>query len=148
MRGCVKKLVIAISLMLTILAAQQRAWAEGIWDSFRPLLEKQGSCAKHPKHDSCKPTTAAKLLMRCDSADPENVAYCLGSLMGLSSEPEALIELQCVPREVWRNPEQLRRLFVREANRTPEVLHLPARQLLYYSVAKAFPCPLRGRPGR
>lgn len=147
MRGCVKNFVIAIALILTVVATQQRGWPEGIWNAFKPILEEREFCAKNSKHDSCKPTTAAKLLMRCDSADPENVAYCLGSLMGLSSEPEALVELQCVPHEVWRNPEQLRRLFIRD-NRMPEILHLPARQLLYYSVAKAFPCPLRDRPGR
>jgi hypothetical protein len=48
--------------------------------------------------------------------------------------------MQCVPRAVIDDTEQLRRLFLREANRMPEVLHLPARQLVYYAVAKAFPC--------
>src|SRR4029450_6029575 len=31
-------------------------------------------------------------------------------------------------------------LLIRKAYRTPEVLHLPARRLLYYAVAQAFPC--------
>ena len=64
----------------------------------------------------------------------------LPSLFGMPAPAAALAEWRCVPPAVIDDTEQLRRLFLREANRMPEVLHLPARQLVYYAVAKAFPC--------
>jgi hypothetical protein len=56
---------------------------------------------------------------------------------------EDIPEWLCVPKATFQDDEQLRQLFIREANRMPEVLHRPARQFLFYAVAKAFPCPLR-----
>jgi len=137
-------------LMLTLVAAHQRATAESLWDMIGRSIEdgkkKQEFCAKNPQHERCQPITASTLLIRCESSLPENLGRCHGSLMAYAQDGvEDLIEWQCVPLEVRRDTEQLRRLFLREAQRVPEVLHLQARQLLYYAVVKAFPCSLRTR---
>jgi Rap1a immunity proteins len=139
-------LIIAFAaVVLSLMATEVRCEACD-WGCVGRALEKREFCAKNPEHDSCKPATASTLLMRCDSSDASDVAYCHGFLSAVASGgPANLPEWRCVPKGVEEQPEQLRLLFIREAHRMPEVLHLPAQQLLYYAVIKAFPCPLRGR---
>ena len=102
-------------------------------------------CAKNPDDDICKPIAASTLLFLCESETPESLGRCHGALHAYALDGKDIPELLCVPRATIQDYEQLRRLFIREGNRMPEVLHQPARQLLYYAVAKAFPCPLRAR---
>jgi Ssp1 endopeptidase immunity protein Rap1a len=95
------------------------------------------------KSTSAKEDSASAVLVFCEKP---NLGTCRAELGSFAREGAvSLFEWHCVPPEVIKDTEQLRRLFLREAQRMPEVLHLPARQLLYYAVAKAFPCPLRGR---
>ena len=121
----------------------------------KELEAQRAFCAKHPMDaERCDPPSAGKLLQWCDSQDSNDHAHCAGVLDAeltdgaapqLGSPPIKLSEpepaLQCVPVEVLREPEQIRILFVREAHNHPEVLHLSARRLLYYALAKTFPCP-------
>jgi hypothetical protein len=120
----------------------------------KAIEERQLFCKNNPTHDRCKERSASTLLIWCESNDPYTLGMCAGELKGFAydgsgsslfgmSAPAPLPEWQCVPKAVIDDTEQLRRLFIREANRMPEVLHLPARQLVYYAVAKAFPCPLQ-----
>jgi Rap1a immunity proteins len=120
----------------------------------KKIEEERLFCKNNPDDDHCKEESASTLLLWCESKDPSARGRCDGalsvfahdgagsSLFGMSA-PAALPQWQCVPPGVIEDTEQLRRLFLREAERTPEVLHRPARLLLYYAVAKAFPCPLR-----
>ena len=123
----------------------------------KKLEELRAFCATNPMDTSRCHTSAAKALTWCDSQSSEDRAYCAGSLdaevdqgaapqwgppivfSGASEPPEPT--LRCVPAAVLRQPEQIRILFVREAYQHPEMLHLPKRQLLFYALAKAFPCP-------
>jgi hypothetical protein len=91
--------------------------------------------------------TAADVLTWCEPgiADPYNLGRCEAQLGFAAREGARFPEWQCVPRAVLTNPDQLRRLFIREGRRMPEILHQPAERLLFYAVAKAFPCPLHGR---
>jgi hypothetical protein len=112
----------------------------------KEMEERQAFCNSYPTHDRCKEDSASTVLFRCESTDPYVLGMCHGSLMAYAEDgAKNLIEWKCVPREVLRDTEQLRRLFLREAQQSPEVLHLPARQLVYYAVAKAFPCRFRAR---
>jgi Rap1a immunity proteins len=144
--------ITAIVLMLTLVAAHQRVLAEAGWDMILRALKEgeqhRAFCAKNSKDDSCKPMAASLMLVLCESGSPESLGHCHGALHAYALDGKDLAEWQCVPHATIQDFEQLRRLFIREANRMPEVLHQPARQLLYYAVAKAFPCPLRARPGR
>ena len=171
--------IVAVALMMTLVAAHQRALAENMWDLLIPeklqlvlfcekhvghprckkIEQERLFCKNNPTNDRCKEQSASTVLLWCEHSDPESQGKCdaelggdaragagLPSLFGMPARTAALPEWQCVPKAVIDDWEQLRRLFIREANRMPEVLHLPARQLLYYAVAKAFPCPLRNPP--
>jgi hypothetical protein len=120
----------------------------------KKLEEFRAFCAANPMDTSRCHTSAGRLLLLCDSQDSAERAYCAGTLDGelmfgaapqlgppalVLSNPEPAIA--CVPVEVLRTPEQVRLLFVREAHSHPEVLHFPVKQLLFYALAKAFPCP-------
>lgn len=141
--------VVASIAMLTIADARCDMRAEPTWDMIGRAIEDGKNnrfCAKNPEHDRCKPMTAATLLMRCDSSDSREVLSCHATLYAMAFDaPASLPEWRCLPKGAAEHPEQLRLLFVREAHRLPEVLHQPARQLLYYAVIKAFPCPLGAR---
>lgn len=103
-------------------------------------LLKQLMCAK--KGGDCpRPSTAAELLTECESANESRRAFCRGTLAVMANEGKQLPEWRCVPQAVWRTDEQFRILFVREAHRKPEAIHYPAPEFLYYTIAKAFPCP-------
>ena len=122
--------------------------AGAMWDKIARSLEeakqKNALCAKNPANEACKEIPATELLIRCRSNDPLNLGRCHGTLANLAQGGnEILLEWQCVPSAVINNTEQLRILFVREADRTPEILHLPAWKLFYFSIVKAFPCSLR-----
>jgi hypothetical protein len=126
-------------------------------DRCKKLEADQAYCAVHPMDaERCDRPSAARLMQECDSESSEDHAYCAGTLDGLldngaapqlgppmlpqiADPPEP--SLLCVPVAVLRNPEQVRLLFVRAAHDHPEVLHLSARRLLYYTLAKTFPCP-------
>lgn len=118
-------------------------------------------CAAHPMDaERCDRPSAAKLLQQCDSDSSTDHAACAGVLDAMIDsgaapqlKPSLKLDapepaLACVPVAVLNSPDQLRILFVREAYRHPEVLHLPARRLLYYALAKTFPCanPLKIKP--
>jgi hypothetical protein len=91
--------------------------------------------------------TAADVLTWCEPgiADPYNLGRCEAQIRSDVRKGKQLLEWQCVPPAVLSNPDQLRRLFIREGQRVPEILHQPAERLLFYAVAKAFPCPMRQR---
>lgn len=138
----------AVALAVVAVAAHQRALADGMWDMIGRSLKEgeqlRAICAENPSDDRCKETPASTLLIWCESTLPENLGRCHGALGAFAHDGAALLpEWQCVPQAVTGDEEQLRRLFLREAGRLPEILHQPARKLLYYSVLKAFPCPLR-----
>jgi hypothetical protein len=81
------------------------------------------------------------VLFWCESADPYTLGMCTGTMSWYADQAvKAIPEWKCVPPAVVKNAEQLRRLFIREGHRVPEVLHLPVSQLFYYAVTKAFPC--------
>jgi hypothetical protein len=118
-------------------------------------------CAAHPMDaERCDPPSAAKLLQECNSDSSTDHAACAGVLdamvdSGAAPQMGSPVKLNapepalaCVPVAVLDSPDQLRILFVREAYRHPEVLHLPARRLLFYALAKTFPCinPLQTKP--
>ena len=100
-------------------------------------------CAKNPNDDKCKPMPASTLLFLCESNAPESLGRCTGELDAYAQDGKNLSAWLCVPKDTISDYEQLRRLFIREGEQMPEVLHRPARLLLYYAVSKAFPCPLR-----
>jgi hypothetical protein len=161
------RIVVSIALLVAIVDARD-LHAESMWDSLMPAIKsietaefcnknrgherckeleaKRAFCAKNPERVECREERASARLLRCERNDPGSLGGCHAAIIadlgrGLREVPE----LRCVPEAVLDDPEQLRRLFIREANRNPEVLHLPARNLLYYAVVKAFPCPLRAR---
>lgn len=129
----------------------------------KKLEETQRFCRQHPMDaERCDPPSAGRLLQDCDSQDSLDHAACAGALdafLDNGAAPQAgkplLPELQvpavpalaCVPAAVFKNPEQIRLLFVRAAHDHPEVLHFSARRLLYYALASTFPCanPLKQR---
>jgi hypothetical protein len=123
-------------------ACAQDANLRDLLRSIENLGDYKGFCAKNPDNERCKPTTGSTLLMRCDSGYSGDVAYCHGSLSAMAMRGATTVpEWKCVPAQVAKQPEQLRLLFIRESRRIPEVLHLPAENLLYYAVITAFPCP-------
>lgn len=124
---CMRMMIVALVLAAGLPAAR----GQGMWD----LIERG------LKEDA--PRSGAALLRRCDSADPGDRAYCFGTLTAMSMEGRSRPDWRCVPPEAAREEEQLRILFVREAYRSPETLHLPAEPLLFSAVAKAFPCPTK-----
>jgi hypothetical protein len=138
--------VTAIVLTLLLVAAHRRAIADGVWDKIERALKEgeqhRAFCANNPNDDSCRPMAAYALLLLCQGQTPEGLGHCHGALRAYALEGKDLDAWLCVPTDTLQDFEQLRRLFIREAARMPEVLHRPARLLLYYSVAKAFPCPL------
>ena len=137
-----------VVLTLLLVTAHPQAMAEGIWDKVERTLKEgdeqhRAFCTKNPNDDNCKPIAAyALLLLLCQGHTPENLGHCHSALDAHASEGKNFDAWLCVPKDTLRDSEQLRRLFIREAARMPEVLHRPARLLLYYSVARAFPCPL------
>ncbi len=139
------RVVAVIGLTLIVGAAR----GQGAWDWLKESLkddqELRALCAQNPRHERCQPPTASTVLTWCESADPYNRGRCHGQLTGIARDGARLTEWLCVPRAVIGNADQLQRLFVREGQRMPEILHQPAERLLFYAVAKAFPCPLRGR---
>ena len=133
---------------LIVVAPPRPAAAQGLWDLIGQALQDgealRALCAKSPGDDRCKEPQASTVLFWCERGpnDPHFLGQCharLGAYARLGSQ--SLAEWRCVPPEVINNEEQLRRLFVLEGDRHPEVLHMPAQQLLYYAVAVAFPCP-------
>ena len=119
-----------------------------MWDmigrSIKEGEQHRALCAKNPNDDRCKPLFASTLLFWCERDQPDYLGRCHGALMAYAQDgAKELLDWQCVPPGVAADTEQLRRLFLREAQRMPEVLNQPARKLLYYAVLKAFPCPLR-----
>jgi hypothetical protein len=145
---CRSVFLVMIVCTLSLVAVDLRG--ETIWDTitraFKEAEEHRAFCAENPKHDRCKEPDASTALIWCESNLPENLGRCHGVLQGYAIRGATeVVEWKCVPQAVVENTEQLRRLFIREAHRVPEVLHLPASQLLYYAVTKAFPCPLRAR---
>jgi hypothetical protein len=108
------------------------------------IEERQAFCNNYPTHDRCKENAASTVLFWCESADPYILGMCDGTLNWYADQAvTAIPEWKRVPPAVVQNSDQLRRLFIREGHRVPEVLHLPASQLFYYAVTKAFPCMLR-----
>jgi hypothetical protein len=132
--------------MLTT-AHQRPALAQGMWNQIERTIkegeQRRAFCAEHPSDDGCKPMPASALLFLCEHNTPENLGHCHGALHAYALDGQELSAWLCVPKDTLNNYEQLRRLFIREAERMPEVLHRPAQLLLYYAVARAFPCPLR-----
>jgi len=138
---------IASFVLGLVLIAQPVSAEETMWGMIGRSLKQSGECARNPAHDYCKPTTASELLMRCGSGDEREIAYCHGALDAYFLDGKAkLPEWKCLPKGAGEHPEQLRQLFLRVGYQHPEVLHEPARQLLFYAVAKAFPC--RFQPDR
>jgi hypothetical protein len=133
----------AIVLMLTIVAAHRRAAAFDMWSTFREGESHRTFCANYPQDDRCNEQAASTLLFLCEDRSPESLGRCHGALHAYALDGRDLAEWLCVPKATLNDYEQLRRLFMREADRMPEILQRPARQVLYYAVAKAFPCPLR-----
>lgn len=140
----------AVALAVVTFSVCKSALAEEMWDMIGRAL-KEGEQLRafrtnNPTNDRCKETPASTLLIWCESNLPENLGRCHGALTNFAHDGAALFpEWQCVPQAVTDDAEQLRRLFLREAARLPEVLNQPARKLLYYAVLKAFPCALRTR---
>lgn len=137
----------ACSLALMLAVASRPALTQGLWDQIERAI-KQGEqhcafCAQNPGNDSCKPTPGYTLLFLCENTAPESLGRCHGALHAYALDGQKLAAWTCVPKDTLEDYEQLRRLFIREGERIPEVLNRPARLLLYYAVAKAFPCPLR-----
>jgi hypothetical protein len=138
--------LVAITLAVTLFG--QSAVADNIWGMTERAI-KEGErhpalCAKNPNDERCKDKAASTVLAWCEREDAYSRGLCDGTLGGFAQDGAAsLPEWQCAPAAVTKDEEQLRRLFLREAHRLPEVLHEPARKLLYYAVLKAFPCPLR-----
>jgi hypothetical protein len=146
----VVRIIAACVFALVFAAACRAALAQGMWDEIDRAL-KQGEqhralCAERPHDDSCKPMPASTLLFLCESRAPESFGRCHGELSAYASDGKNLDAWLCVPKDTLADFEQLRRLFVREGERMPEILNRPARLLLYYAVAKAFPCSLRAVP--
>jgi len=142
------RIIAACALALILATAAQRpGLAQGMWDQIERAIKEgeqhRAFCAKNPGDDRCKPIPASTLLFLCESNTPESLGRCHGALDAYASDGKDLSAWLCVPKDTLQDYEQLRRLFIREAERMPEVLHRPARLLLYYAVAKAFPCPLR-----
>lgn len=141
------RIIAVCALALIIAAAQRPVFAQGMWDQIEEAI-KQGEkhrafCAKHPGDDRCKPMAASTLLFLCESREPASLGTCHGALEAYALDGKDLTAWLCVPKDTIYDFEQLRRLFVREGERMPEILNRPARLLLYYAVANAFPCPLR-----
>jgi len=140
----------AVVLTLSLITIDRSARAEGMWGlvgrAHKEGEQHRAFCAKNPKHDSCKPMPASTLLYLCESLAPESLGRCTGALHAYALDGKDLDEWLCVPRDTLDDYEQLRRLFIREGERMPELLHRPAQLLLYYAVAKAFPCALRIKP--
>jgi hypothetical protein len=136
--------VFAVVIGLLLISGAARG--QGMWGLIDQAIKKgdefRAFCTKNPEHDRCQPTPASTVLIWCESSDPSNSGSCHGALRAFASNGARLPEWQCVPRAVLDNTTQLQRLFVREGQRMPEILHQPAEKLLYYAVAKAFPCPL------
>jgi hypothetical protein len=133
-----------IGALLTLLFATHAdvCLGQGMWDMLRPYIDPV-FCKTNPMDDHCNPkkTTGGQLLLRCDTRDEADRAFCLGSLHSMASfAVKNVPEWKCIPKAPL-HPEQLRLFFVREAHLHPEVLHLPAENLLFYAVAKAFPRP-------
>ena len=138
--------VATMVLTLLLVAAHRHAAAEGMWDKIERALKEgdeqhRAFCAKNPSDDNCEPIAAYALLLLCQGHAPESLGRCHGALDAYASEGRDIDAWLCVPKDTLKDSEQLRRLYINEAARMPEVLHRPARLLLYYSVAKAFPCP-------
>lgn len=135
-----------MALILTI-AASANALAEGMWGKIGRALKEgeqdRAFCVHNPNNDICKPMVASTLLFLCESSTPVSLGRCTGAIHAYALEGKKLDAWLCVPEDALDNDEQLRRLFIREGERMPEVFHRQARLLLYYAVAKAFPCPLR-----
>jgi hypothetical protein len=120
--------------------------AESLWDKIECSLKEDDEqhrafCAKNPNDDRCKPMAAYALALLCQGGTPESLRHCQGALDSYALQGRDLDLWLCVPNGTVQDFEQLRQLFIREAARMPEALHRQARLLLYYSVAKAFPCP-------
>ncbi|HEY7245312.1 MAG TPA: Rap1a/Tai family immunity protein [Xanthobacteraceae bacterium] len=106
------------------------------------IEERQRFCRDNLKDDGCDDKQGSTILFWCEStALPESMGRCHAAMYWYATHaPKTLFEWKCVPPDVVRNTEQLRRIFIREAERIPEVLHLPAGRLFYYAITKAFPC--------
>lgn len=138
--------IITVALTLLIATGHGRAVAESTWDKIERAFKEgdqqhRAFCAKKPHDDSCKPMAAYALLLLCQGDTPESLRHCQGALDAYALQGRDLDLWLCVPKGTLQDSEQLRQLFIREAAQMPGVLHRPARLLLYYSVAKAFPCP-------
>ena len=141
------RILVGCALALIVAATQLPVFAQGMWSQIEQAI-KQGEqhrlfCAKNPGDDRCKPMPGSTLLFLCESRAPASLGRCQGRLEAYALDGKGLTAWLCVPKDTISDSEQLRRLFVREGQRMPEVLNRPARLLLYYAVAKAFPCPLR-----
>jgi Ssp1 endopeptidase immunity protein Rap1a len=139
MRAAARSLGVATFLFI---AAADVCLGQSMWDVLRPYIDP-AFCKGNPADGRCDrtKTIGAQLLLKCDTRDEADRAYCHGSLDSMAHFAVTNVpEWKCVPKEPL-HPEQLRLLFVREAHQHPEVLHLPAENLLFYAVAKAFPCP-------
>ena len=156
MRGTIARRLLtaaqfAVVLAIALLACRTNAVADGVWEligrSLKETEQHRAFCNKNPGDDRCKDRSASAVLVWCEREDDAHGrGLCHGALAAYAAEGVSLLpEWQCVPQAVSRDNEQLRRLFLREAQRVPEVLHEPARRLLYYAVLKAFPCALRAR---
>lgn len=141
------RILAGCALALIVAAIQRPVFAEGMWGQIEQAI-KQGEqhrafCAKNPSDNRCKPMPASTLLFLCESRAPASLGRCHSALEAYALDGKDIAAWLCVPHDAISDDEQLRRLFVREGERMPEILHRPARLLLYYAVAKAFPCPLR-----
>lgn len=140
------RIIAACSLALMLAVVSRPALPQGMWDQIERAMKEgeqhRAFCAKNPSDDSCKPMSGSTLLFLCENAAPESLGRCHGALHAYALDGQELAAWTCVPKDTLKDYEQLRRLFIREGERMPEVLNRPARLLLYYAVAKAFPCPL------
>lgn len=146
-KACISRGFALIFLAIGATSAAAEPKPKGMWELLTPSLEALANpekarefCRINPEASKCRPMSGAELLARCDSSQSTDRAYCAGTLSAMATSGSDLPEWRCVPKEAYRHPEQFRVLFVREALRTPEVLHQDARNLLFYAVAKSFPC--------
>ena len=130
----------------------------------KKIQQEAAYCASHPMDaENCDAPSAARLMQDCDTNNSMDHAYCFGTLDAMldngaapqlgqpvypATQVAPVAAISCVPKKILNNPEQVRLLFVRAAHEHPEVLHFPARRLLFYALAKAFPCynPLKDQP--
>jgi Rap1a immunity proteins len=131
--------VCVLVLLPCAIEAQPLTW-DWVGRALKEAEETGALCASNPSHDRCNDARASDVLVWCESDTPFDRGRCHGAVEAYASRGAQLQEWQCVPPPVLKDGEQLRRLFVRAGQRTPEILHLPAPQLLYYAVANAFPC--------